>query len=192
MSRKKTVLRVVLGAGLLLGVLIAGLAGYVSQQPDEYSVQRSLTVKAAPEAAFAQINDFQAWGEWSPWIELDPQAKTSISTPSAGPGAVFGWSGNDEVGEGTLTIIESKAPERVEVEQTFVRPFPGTARMTFTFQPEGETTRVTWRLHGTHTGFVSKTVCTIMNMDSMLGPRMEQGLAGIRTVAEQPPAAPAP
>ena len=145
---------------------------------------------APPSRVFAQVNDLQAWDDWSPWRELDPNAKKAISTPSAGKGATFAWAGNDKIGEGSLTILDSRPHELVDVEQVFIRPFAGKARMTFTFAPAGDGTKVTWRLNGIN-DFIGKAVCLFMDMDAMLGKDFDRGLANMKVVVEKGGAAPA-
>ena len=164
--------------------MIAAFSLIISLQPSAYSVERSATMAAAPAEVFAQINDLQAWDAWSPWKKLDPQAKATISNPSAGQGATFSWSGNDEVGEGKLTIVISKPDELVDIEQAFVKPMEGKARMVFTFATEGDGTKLTWKLHGTK-DFMSKAICLFADMETFLGGAIEEGLANIKAVVEK-------
>jgi uncharacterized protein YndB with AHSA1/START domain len=155
----------------------------ISLQPGAFRVERTAILAAPPSRAFDQVNDLGAWNVWSPWEELDPTAKEAVSAPSAGKGATLSWSGNDKVGEGSLTILESKPDERIEIEQAFVRPFEGKARMTFTFAPAGEGTRVTWKMEGTN-GFIGKAMCLFMDMDAVIGKDFEHGLAHLKAVVE--------
>ena len=172
-----------------LCALLGAAAVVISRQPDTFSVQRSVTVAAPPSRVFAQVNDLQAWDAWSPWKELDPNARTTISTPSAGKGATFTWAGNDKIGEGSLTILDIRPDELVDVEQVFIRPLAGKARMAFTLAPEGDGTRVTWKMDGTN-NFAGKAICMFVNMDTMLGKDFERGLASMKSLAEQAGAAP--
>lgn len=169
--------------------MIAALSLIISLQPSAYSVERSATMAAAPAEVFAQVNDLQAWDAWSPWKKLDPQAKATISSPSAGQGATFSWSGNDDVGEGKLTIVISKPDELVDIEQAFVKPMEGKARMVFTLASEGDGTKLTWKLQGTK-DFMSKAVCLFADMDTFLGGSIEEGLANIKAVVEKKADAP--
>ena len=129
--------KVLIALAALCVALTVGLFVVISLQPSDFSVQRSATMAAPPAAVFVHVNDLQAWDGWSPWKKLDPNPKTALSNPSAGKGATFDWDGNDEIGAGRLTILDSKADEQVEIEQEFVRPFAGKARMVFTFAPRG-------------------------------------------------------
>ena len=174
----------ILIAPAVLCVVLLVACVVISLQPSTFSVQRSATMASPPAKVFAQVNDLQAWDSWTPWKELDPNPKATISDPSAGKGATFAWSGNDQIGEGTMTILESKPDEWVELKQVFVRPFAGKARMTFTFSSVGDGTKVTWRMDGTN-NFMGKAMCLFMDMDVVLGEKFARGLANMKAVVEK-------
>lgn len=168
---------------ILLVVVIAGLAGYVALQPDNFRIERRMTVDAPPLQVFAQVNDFHKWDDWSPWAKLDPDATVAFEGPRAGQGAVFKWAGNDKVGQGTMTLVASKPGEFIRVDVEFVKPFEGKSTSEFIFRPQGDRTQVTWTSYGPMT-FLTKAMCLIMNMEQMLGPDMEKGLVQMKAVAE--------
>ena len=85
------------------------------------------------------------------------------------------WDGNDEVGQGKMTILDSKAPERIDLELAFLKPMESTCKTIFTFAPAGAGTKVTWRMEGDN-NFVGKAFCVFMNMDKMIGGDFERGL----------------
>lgn len=158
----------------------------VAMQSGTYLVERSTTIDAPPDRVFAQVNDFQAWDKWTPWKAEDPSPKaTKISDPSFGKGATFYWNGNEKIGEGTIEILESKANEVVELQQSFVRPMVGKCRMSFVLTPDGQQTKLTWKMFGDKS-FTEKAVCLFMDMEKMIGPKFEQGLASIKSEAEAP------
>jgi len=170
---------------LLIGlvVVLAVLAGVISTRPDTFSVERSAMVQAAPEFAFAQVNDFHGWGAWSPWDKMDPSMKRTYEGAASGVGAMYSWVGNDKVGEGRMTIEESKQNELVRIKLDFIKPFASTSTTTFTFKPAAEGTQVTWRMEGKN-NFVSKAFSMFMNMDKMVGGDFERGLASMKTASE--------
>jgi Polyketide cyclase / dehydrase and lipid transport len=171
---------------IALAVLCVGLYVVISLQPSTYSVQRSATIAAPPPKVFTQVNDFGAWDTWSPWKNLDPNPKKKIiSTPSAGKGASFAWAGNDQIGEGSLTILDSIPNKHVDIEQVFIRPFAGKARIAFTLTPADYGTHVTWKMDGTN-DFIGKAMCLVIDMDAKLGKDFEQGLANMKAVVEKP------
>ena len=147
---------------------------------------RSATISAPAPAVFAQVNDFHNWEAWSPWAKLDPAAKATFEGPSTGTGAIFKWAGNKEVGEGSMTITESRPSDLIRIKLEFLRPFEATNSAEFTFKPEGNRTGVTWSMEGKN-NFIAKAVCLFMNMDKMVGGQFEQGLAQMKAVVEAAP-----
>jgi hypothetical protein len=168
---------------LVLAVILVVFVVVVALQPSTYHVERSATIAAPPAAVFAEVNDFHNWEKWSPWAKIDPNAKYSYEGPTAGTGAIIRWAGNSDVGEGSMTITESKPNEQVRIRLQFLKPMAGTATTAFTFQPEGDKTRVIWSMDGEN-NFVAKAFCLFMNMDKMIGEKYEEGLANMKAVVE--------
>ena len=122
-AAKRPVLKAV---ALSFVALVTVLVLVVALAPAEFRITRSTTIAAPPAAVFAQVNDFHNWDHWSPWAKLDPNAKYAFEGAPAGKDAVFTWSGNNEVGEGRMTITDSRPPELVQIKLDFIRPFPST------------------------------------------------------------------
>ena len=156
----------------------------VAMQPSDFKVERSATMRAPAPAAFAQVNDFQKWQAWSPWEKVDPALKRQYDGPKAGTGAVYAWQGNNDVGEGRMTITESQPAERVRIKLEFFKPFASTNQAEFSFKPAGDSTTVTWTMTGQN-NFLSKAICMFVNMDKMVGGMFEQGLTQMKTVVER-------
>jgi hypothetical protein len=178
--------RILLGITIVIVLLVSGFVIVVSQQPNSYAVERSTTIKATPEAIFPLVNDFHGWSTWTPFHDLDPKATYTISEPSSGKGAIMTWDGNDKVGAGAMVIVDSKPHEVVLMEQSFTRPQQGKCDVIFSFIPVESETKVTWQFKGEYGNFLEKAMCMVMNLDAMLGPKMEQGLRLMKTVAEEP------
>lgn len=168
----------------LLAVAIVIFLGIVALQPDESRVARSAKIDAPPATVFAFINDLHHWNDWSPWAKLDPNAKYSLSGADSGNGAKFTWSGNDQVGEGALTIVDSKPEESIRMQLDFIKPMQATNFVQFDLAPAETGTTVTWSMVGKPT-FVQKAVCLFMDMDKMIGDQFEQGLANLQTQIKQ-------
>lgn len=165
-------------AGLIVIFLVA-----VAMQPAEFRIERSETIAAPPAAAYGLVNDFHEWEKWSPWAKLDPEMETTYSGPDSGEGATYAWVGNDEVGEGRMEILESRANELVRIELEFIKPFAATNTAEFTFAGEGGQTTVTWAMYGEN-NFIGKAFGLLMDMDSMVGKDFESGLAAMKAAAE--------
>ena len=164
-------------------VIVVAFVVVAALQPADYRVARSATFSAPPAVAFAQVNDFHRWSAWSPWEKLDPAMKRTFEGPPSGTGSIYAWSGDSKVGEGRMTITESRPSELIRITLDFVKPFASTATTEFTFKPEGNQTVVAWSMAG-QKNFMSKAMCLFMSMDKMLGGEFEKGLADLKSVAE--------
>lgn len=180
------------GLGVLFTVF-AVLALIIANQPGEFTITRAQTIAAAPQEVFEHIHDFKKFQNWSPWAKLDPNVVMTYEGPPTGPGTKFKWSGNEQVGEGQMTLVESKPPEQAKMKLEFVRPFEDTADVQFDLKPEGAgSTNVSWSMSGKR-GFIEKAMCMVMDMDKMIGTDFEKGLASLKSLVEgQKASSPAP
>lgn len=168
---------------IAVGALVVVFLAVVAMQPSEFSITRSATFDAPPSVVFAQVNDFHNWNAWSPWAKMDPNAKNTFDGPQSGPGAMFAWEGDKNVGAGKMTILDTIPNELVHIQLDFVKPFVSTADTKFQFASEGGKTTVTWTMSGKN-NFMSRAFCLFMNMDKMVGGDFEKGLASMKEVAE--------
>jgi polyketide cyclase/dehydrase/lipid transport protein len=171
---------------LAIAVILVVFAVIVMLQPAEFRVVRSATISAASPAVFAQVNDFHKWEAWNPWAKIDPAMKQGYEGTPAGVGAIYSWAGNNEVGEGRMTITESRPSELIRIKLEFFKPIAGNSIAEFTFKPEGNQTAVTWNMAGQN-NFMAKAIHLIMNMDKMIGGQFEKGLADMKSIVEAGP-----
>jgi hypothetical protein len=170
-------------AGLVGVVILAGLA-FIATRPGSFRIERSAQVSAPAEVVFGIINDLRQWGRWSPYDKRDPAMKKTFEGPSSGPGASYIWNGNNQVGEGRLTIVAAKPGALVTMKLEFSRPFRCTNEVNFKLAPSGNGTRVSWIMDGKN-NFMGKLMSLLMNMDKMCGKDFEQGLANLDTVTQE-------
>lgn len=168
---------------IVVALAIGAVLIIAALQPSDYRVERSASLSAQPAAVFAQVNDLHKFQAWSPWAKVDPDMKQTFEGPGAGTGASVHWTGNSKVGEGVMTITDSKPAESVTFRLDFLKPFPGTSIAQFTFKPEAGGTLVTWSMTGKKS-FIPKIFCLFMNMDKMVGGEFEKGLADLKTISE--------
>jgi hypothetical protein len=169
--------------GLALGAFAIGVLGLALTKPNEFRVQRSITVNAPQAVVFELVNDYRNWGAWSPWEKKDPAMKRSYSGPSSGKGARYAWDGNGEVGKGSMLITEA-TPSRIALNLDFEKPFQASNKVVFAMESKGLTTDVTWSMEGP-AAFVSKVIQVFCNMDKMAGAEFENGLAAMKAAAEK-------
>jgi hypothetical protein len=171
---------------ILLGVLILLIVFVVvvALQPSHYRIARSTTITAPPADVFAQLNDLHKFQDWSPWAKLDPEMKQTYEGAPTGAGAAYAWEGNKKVGQGRMSITESKENELVNMKLEFIKPFASVAATDFALKLEGNQTSLTWSMSGEN-NFMAKAFCMFMNMDKMVGGDFERGLAQLKEIVEK-------
>lgn len=174
---KKIILAVIIA--LAIFSIIAAL------QPNEFHVERTAIIDAPVNVVFDQVNDYHNWDAWSPWAKIDPKAKQVIEGKAAGVGSTMSWSGNMEVGEGSMTIVESKKNELIRHRLDFIKPMKSTNTVDFTFKSEGKNkTTVSWSMYGPN-NFIGKAMGLIFNCEKMVGEQYEKGLENLKAVTEK-------
>jgi hypothetical protein len=173
----------IIGIVVVVLILVVAALALIATRPENFRIERSARISAPPDVVFSIIDSLRQWGRWSPYDKRDPNMKKTFEGPSAGPGAVYSWNGNNEVGEGRLTILDSKPGELVTMKLEFSRPFKATNQVNFKLVPAEGGTRVSWIMDGKY-NFITKAMSLIMSMDKMVGKDFEQGLANLNTVAQ--------
>jgi hypothetical protein len=168
---------------IALGVLAALFVVIVAMRPSTFRVFRSAAIAAPPEAAFLLVNDLRRFQQWSPWAKLDPNSVTTFEGPEAGIGASFSWSGNNKVGAGRMSLVESRPADFLRFKLEFLRPFKAINTTEFTFAPNGDQTLVTWTMTG-DCNFMAKAFGLFVDCDNMVGKDFEKGLAQLKSLAE--------
>ena len=169
---------------VLIIVVVGVFLAFVSSRPNIFRIERSLSVKAPAEKAFALINDFHHWPSWSPWEKMDPAMKKTHSGSASGSGAVYEWQGNNKVGQGRMEITGASANSKVTIKLDFYKPFEAHNTTEFTLAPQGDAVTVTWAMFGPQP-FMAKLMGVFMSMDKMVGKDFEAGLAAMKAVAEK-------
>jgi uncharacterized protein YndB with AHSA1/START domain len=175
--------KIMLGIGGVVALAIVVIVGLAATKPATFRVERKTTIEASPDAVFPNLEDFHRWGSWSPWEKLDPQMHKTYGGPASGPGSTYAWSGNDDVGEGRMTVISTRPNERVEVKLEFLKPFEATNTTVYELTPVSGGTEVTWSMEGPNS-FMGKVISVFADMDAMIGKDFEEGLANLKRVSE--------
>lgn len=169
---------------LFLVIIAVGVLGYLTtQQPDEMKVTRSITINAAPEAIFKHVNNLELGQKWSPWVEMDPDAKYEFEGPKSGKGAILKWDGK-KTGKGLMTIVESRAPEYVRSDLEFIKPMASTSTAEFKLEPRDQGTEVTWTMEGKN-NLMAKFLSIFMDCEKIAGEQFDKGLINLKNIIEK-------
>lgn len=175
-------LKKLLGALLVVVIVLVGGAYLL---PREVHVQRSIVVDRPAAAVFPLVNSLHRFNEWSPWRQLDPNAKITYSGPDSGVGSAMAWVGNSKVGRGNQVITESVPDTRVDSSIEFGDMGGGKAALSLA--ADGPATEVVWSLD---VDLGNNPIGRYMGlfMDKTVGPDYERGLKSLKTLAEAAPA----
>lgn len=167
-------------ASLVGLVALVGLAGLLL--PARWRIERSEVVHADPSAIFPLVNDFErGWKQWNPFVE--PGMTIGYEGRPEGVGAVSTWLRGRE--SGRMEIQESKPSEGVVYSVAMNNGFEMTGRIAFS--RHGGTTRVTWSDDGEIRNPFFRFFPLLMK--GMIGRKLEEGLRGIKALAEKKPVA---
>ena len=169
---------------IAIATIVVLLVVIAATRPSDFRVTRTGKMSAPADVVFENVNDLHKWETWSPWARLDPNAKSTFDGPVAGSGSSMAWAGNNKIGEGRMTITESRPNERIQFKLEFFKPFKATNTAEFTFKSEGNQTLVTWSMFGKN-NFMGKLIGLFMNCEKMVGTQFEKGLADLDSISQQ-------
>jgi hypothetical protein len=166
---------------IAIAVVIAGILMFAAMKPDKFEIKRSATINTTNDRIIPLLNDLRAHTKWSPF-EKDPNMKRVHSGAAQGPGAVYEWDGNRDVGAGRIAIVDS-TPSRITLDMQMSRPFKCHNAVEYTLEPNGRGTVVTWAMRGPQP-FIGKLMSTFIDCDKMVGRQFDEGLARLKSLAE--------
>ncbi|WP_375458687.1 SRPBCC family protein [uncultured Enterovirga sp.] len=178
----RTVITLIL---LLIGAGIVAVLALAATRPDTFQVRRQATIAASPDRIFPLIADLRRWQPWSPYERKDPGMKRGYRGPAEGPGSIYEWEGDKNVGAGRIELTDVTAPRRVAMKLDMLKPFEAQNQVEFLLEPVSGGTEVTWVMRG-EVPYFAKIIHLFFNMDRMVGGDFEAGLANLRQIAESP------
>jgi len=171
---------------LLILIVIIGSAIYIATLDNSYEVSRTKVIKAPVEVVFNNVNDYKNWPSWSPWLEKDTLAQLTYSDITFGKDANYTWkSDNEEVGEGSMTTIDSESFKSIQQHIKFIAPWESESDVYWKFKTVADGTEVTWGMKG-EMGFGEKAFMAFSGgMEKMVGPDYEKGLDKLNAVLQE-------
>lgn len=166
--------------GLIVLVLLLHLMG-----PKNYNVFRTVEISRPKNEVFTYLTSLKKMDDWSPWAKKDPNMEKKFIGTDGQVGAISYWKGNKEVGEGEQEIKKIIDGERIESELRFLKPFKSTSDCYIDVEELANGhTQVKWGFSGTNK-FPMTIMSLFKNMDSMVGPDFEEGMATLKTTLEK-------
>ena len=155
--------------------------------PSKIKVERSIDIKTTSVADLQhKLADLKFFHDtWSPWTRRDPNMMTIYTGVCCEAGSTYRWESElDSVGKGTMTFNKF-TPDSVLLTLNF--DGMGDNELYFITKPVNDgSINVTWGVIF-DIGFFGRVPMMFINMDKMIGPDYERGLANLKKVIESMP-----
>jgi hypothetical protein len=164
-----------------LAVLFLVVTAFVD---GEYHVVRSIEINKSQATVYDYLQFLKNQDEFSVWQQMDPNMKRHFKGTDGTVGFVAGWtSKNEQVGVGEQEILKMDG-SRIDYEFRFKEPFEATDLAYMEILATGpDKSKVNWGFDG-KMPYPSNFFMLFMNMDEMLGPNLESGLANLKEELE--------
>ncbi|MFO7724800.1 MAG: SRPBCC family protein, partial [Oceanipulchritudo sp.] len=132
-----------------------------------------------------QVVDLEAWQEWNPWNEVDPDIEIIYGERSEGTGASYSWE-SDIAGDGEMRILEAVPNEFVRYELIFegYEDLPSYSEIEIEPVDEPQGTHVTWTFEGNvGSNFFARWMSVMV--DRFVGSSYEDGLEALKERCEE-------
>ena len=181
---KLNIMKKVLKTFVILIILIIGLFFIIPLFLDtEYNLKRTILVDAEKESVKNYMGNFNNFQEWSPWAEMDEQMEVEVSGESGTVGSKYEWEGNEDVGEGVMTITDV-SEDTVKIQLVFEEPFESESPTYYAFKEVDGKTEVTWYMEG-EMSYPWNIVTLFTSMEDAVGKDFEKGLEKMKVRVEK-------
>lgn len=169
---------VALLAAIALAITI--VVARAARRPSRFAIERSALIPGSPEAIIGHIENLRAMDAWNPFVTQNPGLQVTYSGARSGPGASSSWQ-DRRAGTGQLTVTSVDTPREVRMRLVMSRPVKAENDIVFRLEPDGDATRVSWRMSG-KSGLSGKIMGMIFDSDRMIGRSFERGLEDLKTI----------
>jgi uncharacterized protein YndB with AHSA1/START domain len=167
----------------VVGIIFLAVVAIGFFLPSQFLVSRSIVVNAPAAKVYDLVADPRLWAKWSVWSQRDPNMYVQYSGPAFGQGAKWSWKSKSE-GTGSMEFPRVEPNRRIDYTLSFPE-YGMKSTGQFTFEPQGNATKVTWTNAGDVGTNPLKHYFAVL-MDRMVGPDFEKGLASLKVLAEKP------
>lgn len=168
--------------GIVVIVLIALFLIIPLFVPNEYKVEKSIEINKERSEVHNFMKYFSNFDKWSPWSEMDPDMKVEISGDDGTVGAQYYWKGNDDVGEGKMTITSIRDSE-IKIDLQFMEPFEAESPTVYKLKDSENGTEVSWYMEG-EMSYPWNIFMLMMDMEEAIGKDFDNGLTKLKSAIE--------
>lgn len=168
---------------VIIAALVLVVFGAIYFSPSQTELTRSVVIERDAKSVFSMVNNFKHAQTWSPWAKKDSSMEVIYSGPVSSGGARMSWkSNNAQIGSGSQEIIESKAPEFVQIRLSV--DGQKDAQVMFKLESQSDTrTKLTWSLMLEHSKNPIEWYKALM-LDASVGADYEKALSHLKAILE--------
>lgn len=166
---------------VVVGIIILLFVGMSFFIPNEYSVERRVSIDAKPSEIYPYVVDLKEWQKWGVWFKRDPNMKLDYSGPDRAIGMRSEWISETE-GNGEMEITQLEHNKRV-LYQLYFPEFDIGSSGVVEIVPTVDGSLVIWRDEGTVDNNPINKYFALM-VDGMIGPDFEMGLENLKVLVE--------
>ena len=171
--------------GIVIAALVALILLGMIIGPRGIKMERSIVIHAPRSIIFNNIADYRNFQKWSPWSAMDSGCHYEYPGPQGQADAGFKWSGNDQVGTGEMRTTEIAPDVSMVAQMNFIKPWNAKAVTRWTLDSVGPgAINVTWGFEQRFR-IRQRPMMLFLNMEKMLAPDYEKGLANLKAVCER-------
>lgn len=135
--------KVLLGILALLVITVGIAYGYGTTLSDEWHIEETIVIEAAPKHVYPAVVDLTTWKQWTAWNEeRDPEGQWTYEGEAGKVGHAMTWDG-PELGKGRLVLTEVKPNEGIRYD-LFFNDSPENSLGRISLEAKGDGTLVTW------------------------------------------------
>lgn len=166
---------------IALGVILVIAAIGIYFLPGHYQISNSIEINKPVNVVYSQVADYSKWKAWSPWAEMEPDAKSTVEGEPGAAGHKMSWEG-DKLGVGSMTIADVNPNVAIASDLDFLKPMKATAKDYWKFEAEGNKTKATWISSGDLSYPLGRLFG--LSIDKMIGDTERHGLDNLKKVCE--------
>lgn len=170
---------------IVVAILFVAFLGFNAAQDSKITLEESIEIDAPASAVFAEIIDFESWGNWSAWNKMDPNMEQSYEGEKGKVGFKNSWkSSNQNVGVGSQEIVELEDNKYMKSKMKF-EGFDADNFASFTLTENDGKTKVVWDFDGGETPFMARFFNALIK--PAIRESYKNSLADLKRVVESKP-----
>lgn len=168
---------------IAVAVLLVVFIVYVILKPNAFRYESSIDIKADPSEIFPYISHLERAKEWSPYEKADPDMQRVFSGEDGKQGAKMEFSGDSNVGSGSIEILRVRPYHFVDLRLQMTKPMQSTSHIQYRLEKIDDGTRFIWSMVGENQ-FLFKLMGVFFDFEEMVEKKFQEGQKTLKELVE--------